>query len=92
MVCHVPRLTRGDACLAWPGAQVRRRFARFLRTFQNDDGDYVYRQRVREMARSEWPLLPSSFGAAAGGLCSTGPLGRERMHGGLTLCQRWPFT
>ena len=33
--------------------EVRRRFARFLRTFQNEDGDYVYRSRVREMARSE---------------------------------------
>jgi hypothetical protein len=33
--------------------EVRRRFARFLRTYQNADGDFVYKQRVREMARSE---------------------------------------
>lgn len=45
--------------------EVKRRFARFLRTFQNEDGDYVYRQRVREMVRSE--CAPP---AAALGLCA----------------------
>lgn len=33
--------------------EVRRRFARFLKSFQNDDGDYIYKQRIRDMARSE---------------------------------------
>ncbi|GAB4814991.1 hypothetical protein N2152v2_002037 [Parachlorella kessleri] len=41
--------------------EVRRRFARFLRTFQNEDGDYVYRSRVREMARTNGQSLEVNY-------------------------------
>ena len=34
--------------------EVGHRFAHFLRTFQDEAGEAVYRQRIREMARSEW--------------------------------------
>ena len=39
--------------------EVRRRFARLLKTFTDESGDYVYRQRVRDMVRSEC-LLPAA--------------------------------
>jgi hypothetical protein len=45
--------------------EIRRRFARLLKTFQDENGDSVYKQRVRDMVRSEWararacPLLCS---------------------------------
>jgi hypothetical protein len=35
--------------------EIRRRFARLLKTFQDENGDSVYKQRVRDMVRSEWP-------------------------------------
>lgn len=40
--------------------EVARRFARLLRTFTDDSGDAVYRQRVRDMCRGEptSPLRP----------------------------------
>jgi hypothetical protein len=55
--------------------EVRRRFARFLRAFQDEGGDYVYRQRVRDMSRSEHSmppvfLLPGCLAADAPGVCS----------------------
>ena len=34
--------------------EIRRRFARLLKTFQDENGDSVYKQRVRDMVRSEW--------------------------------------
>lgn len=33
--------------------EVRRRFARFLKTFQDESREAIYRQRVRDMVRSE---------------------------------------
>lgn len=41
--------------------EVKRRFARFLRTFTNEDGEQVYRQRVREMVRSEWSKQSDTY-------------------------------
>ena len=35
--------------------EIRRRFARLLKTFQDENGDSVYKQRVRDMVRSECP-------------------------------------
>lgn len=39
--------------------EVSRRFARLLRTFTDDNGDAVYRQRVRDMCRGEAPHRPA---------------------------------
>jgi len=33
--------------------EIRRRFARLLKSFTDENGDAVYKQRVREMATSE---------------------------------------
>lgn len=33
--------------------EIHRRFARLLKTFSDDNGDAVYKQRVRDMVRSE---------------------------------------
>lgn len=33
--------------------EIKRRFSRFLRTWQDDAGEVVYRHRIRDMVRSE---------------------------------------
>lgn len=48
--------------------EIRRRFARLLKTFADDNGDAVYRQRVRDMVRSEWHSR--RLRSAVGGSCA----------------------
>eukprot|EP00887_Chlorella_sp_A99_P006785 scaffold2.g6785.t1 len=48
--------------------EVRRRFARFLRTFQDDGREAVYRQRVREMVRTNSASLELDYLDLAGAM------------------------
>lgn len=41
--------------------EVKRQFARFLRSFADENGDIVYRQRIREMGRTNSQSLEVSY-------------------------------
>ena len=51
--------------MAAPRAEIKARFKKFLRTYINEHGVNVYKEKIRQMCEGQTPVLSSNLSAAS---------------------------